>query len=179
MSRIGKLPISIPSGVKIEIKNSDINVKGKLGEMSFKLPEGISIKQEDNQLVLLRASESKIHRANHGMARANLANLVKGVTEGFTKTLEIQGVGYRAELKKDLLILTLGYSHPIYYVLPKDISAEVQDRGLKIVLKSIDKVRLGQAASDIRSFRPPEPYKGKGIRYSGEVVRIKEGKTKG
>jgi large subunit ribosomal protein L6 len=179
VSRIGKLPISIPKGVVVKVNNNEVSVKGPKGLLTQNLPTGITMEEIDNTLVLNRSSESKKHRAFHGMARANIANLVKGVTEGFTKTLSIIGVGYRAELKGKYIIFALGYSHPIYYVVPKDVEVAVEERGLKIILKSIDKIKLGQAASEIRAFRPPEPYKGKGIRYINEKVRRKEGKAKG
>ncbi len=179
MSRIGKLPIIIPSGVEVAITGNRIQVKGKLGTLSQDIPDGISVVKENNQLVVNRASDEAQNRANHGRIRAMLANQVKGVHEGFGRTLDIIGVGYRCELKGQYLVLSLGYSHPIYYEFPQGVTGEVLDKGLKIQLKSHDKTLLGSVAAEIRGFRPPEPYKGKGIRYSGEKVKQKEGKAKG
>lgn len=179
MSRIGKLPISIPKGVDVKINNNIIHVKGKAGELTEALPEGIDAVIETEVLTFSRKNEEKQTRINHGMIRSKVANMVKGLSDGFTRNLSIIGVGYRAELKGEYLVFSLGYSHPIYYQLPKTVAGEVVDKGVTIVLKSFDKVVLGQVASEIRALRPPEPYKGKGIRYVGERVRQKEGKTKG
>ena len=179
MSRIGKMQITLPKGVTVKEIDSNVQVKGPKGELSTMLPKGITLVMDNNELHLKRGSETKQMRMNHGMARANVANCVHGVSEGFVKKLKIVGVGYRSELKGPMLVLALGYSHPIYYEVPKLVTCELEDRGLTIVLKSIDKILLGKVASDIRGFRPPEPYKGKGIRYDGEYVREKEGKAKG
>ncbi|MBN2723661.1 MAG: 50S ribosomal protein L6 [Deltaproteobacteria bacterium] len=179
MSRIGKLPISIPKGVDVKITDKAILVKGKLGELSETIPSGVNAVVDNDTLNFTRVDDQKQHRINHGMIRSIVSNMVKGVSEGFTRNLNIIGVGYRAEMKGNFLVLSLGYSHPIYYELPKGVTAEVQERGVLIVLKAYDKIVLGQTASEIRAFRPPEPYKGKGIRYQGERVRQKEGKAKG
>ncbi|MBU1536314.1 50S ribosomal protein L6 [Myxococcota bacterium] len=179
MSRIGKMHIPLPKGVTIKNNNGTIHAKGPKGELSTALPKGISMVEEENELSFLRENDTKQVRMNHGLARANVANLVHGVSEGFTKTLNIIGVGYRCEMKGNMLVLSLGYSHPIYYEVPKLVECTLEERGLTIILKSIDKILLGKVASDIREFRSPEPYKGKGIRYAGEVVRHKEGKAKG
>ncbi len=179
MSRIGKLPIKIPQGVEIKINGADILVKGKHGELSWSVPEGVTLNMDGDTLTVNRRSEERQDRAFHGLARAYISNMVKGVHEGFIKELEIIGVGYRTELKGNLLILNLGYSHPIYFEVPEGIKLEVEERGTKIKVFGADKQKVGHVASQIRGFRPPEPYKGKGIRYKGEYVRMKEGKAKG
>lgn len=179
MSRIGKLPIIIPSGVQITVTGTKVEVKGKLGTLSSELPAGISLVKENNQLVVQREKDDNQMRSDHGRVRAILANHVKGVHEGFSRTLDIIGVGYRCELKGSYLVLSLGYSHPIYFEFPQGVTGEVQEKGLRIMIKSHDKTLLGAVAAEIRSFRPPEPYKGKGIRYTGEKVQQKEGKAKG
>jgi large subunit ribosomal protein L6 len=179
VSRIGKLIIPLPKGVTVKENNSVIEVKGPKGDLSEKIPKGVSMTQKDNTVSFTISGKGKQMGMNHGLARALTANMVKGVSVGFTKTLAIIGVGYRTELKGNLLIFSLGYSHPIYFELPKIVQCKVEDRGLSIVLESIDKAVLGKVAANIRSLRPPEPYKGKGIRYKDEYVRIKEGKAKG
>ncbi len=173
------MQIPLPKGVTVNNMNGTVHVKGPKGELSTVLPKGITLEEENSELRLVRENDTKQIRMNHGMARANVANLVHGVSEGFTKTLNIIGVGYRSEMKGNVLILSLGYSHPIYFEVPKLVECTLEERGLTIVLKSIDKILLGKVASEIRAFRAPEPYKGKGIRYAGEVVREKEGKAKG
>lgn len=178
MSRIGNAPIAIPKGITVNTQGQTISVKGPKGSLSFTVPEGISFTHESSQIRFSRASNSRIHRAMHGMARARTANLVKGCGEGFQRTLEITGVGYRAAVKGKSVDLTLGFSHPISYPLPDGVSAEVSKEG-KLILTAADRAVLGQVAADIRGFRPPEPYKGKGVRYSGEQVRRKAGKTAG
>lgn len=181
MSRIGKLPISLPAGVQVSVSDDNVvSVKGKMGELHQALDPGISLEVENNTIVLKRASESKDHRSKHGLYRALVNNMVVGVSEGYTTVLELVGVGYRAQLEGDLLDLSLGYSHHIYLQLPPEISCETTaERGKTptIILKSIDKQLIGQVAAKIRSLRKPEPYKGKGIRYKGEVVRKKAGKS--
>ncbi|MBU1220581.1 50S ribosomal protein L6 [Myxococcota bacterium] len=179
MSRIGKLPIAIPKGLEVKITENTIHAKGKLGELTEVIPAGIKANLEEGVLTFSRENEEKQTRINHGMVRAKVANIVKGLSDGFIRNLNIIGVGYRAEAKGDFIVFSLGYSHPIYYQLPKGVTGEVQDKGITVILKSFDKVLIGQVASEIRALRPPEPYKGKGIRYAGEFVRQKEGKTKG
>jgi large subunit ribosomal protein L6 len=175
MSRVGNAPISIPAGVNVTTQGQTISVKGPKGTMSFEVPERISFKQEDKKLVFSRVGNERQERALHGMARARVANMVKGVSGGFFRTLEIIGVGYRAAVKGSSVDLTLGFSHPVTYKLPPGISAEVTKDG-KLSLSGADPVALGQAASDIRRFRPPEPYKGKGVKYAEERILRKEGK---
>ncbi|PKN46371.1 MAG: 50S ribosomal protein L6 [Deltaproteobacteria bacterium HGW-Deltaproteobacteria-17] len=179
MSRIGKLPINIPSGVEVTVAANKVQVKGKLGTLSQEVPAGISVVKENNQLLVKRENDEIQMRANHGRVRSILANQVKGVHEGFSRTLDIIGVGYRCEMKGKFLVLSLGYSHPIYFEFPQGVTGEVLEKGLRIMIKSHDKTLLGSVAAEIRGFRPPEPYKGKGIRYTDEKVKQKEGKAKG
>ena len=181
MSRIGKLPISIPAGVSFSQNNNVVVVKGPKGELSQVIADtAISVKVENNTVVVERATEQKRHKSLHGLYRMLIANMIKGVTEGFKSVQELVGVGYRATSTGQLLELQLGFSHPIMFVLPKEVSLKtetVKGENPKIVLESTDKQLLGQVAAKIRSFRKPEPYKGKGVRFSGEVVRRKAGKT--
>jgi large subunit ribosomal protein L6 len=176
MSRIGKLPVSLPSGVTVTAKGDALQVKGPKGELSATLPRGITAEVGDGELRLQRPSDSKDDRAYHGLARALSANMVTGVSTGFKKSLEIQGVGYRAEVKGKNLNLAVGYSHPVEMPVPKGLSVSMEGN-TKIHIEGVDKQLVGQFASDVRSVRPPEPYKGKGIRYLGEHVRRKVGKT--
>lgn len=183
MSRIGKLPITVPAGVTIEVSEQNlVTVKGKLGELSQQVDPAISLAVEDGTLTLSRASEAQDHRAKHGLYRALIANMVKGVSEGYKTVQEFVGVGYKAEVKGQVVDLSLGYSHHIFFVLPAEIKAEsVIERGKNplLIMTSHDKQLLGQVAAKIRSLRKPEPYKGKGIRFQGEVLRKKAGKTAG
>lgn len=177
MSRIGKTPVAIPQGVDVKIADGEITVKGKLGQLTQKFDSAVvSVKSENGHVVFECKSEEQFAGALHGTLRANLANMVKGVSEGFERKLEIRGVGYRASVQGDVVNLALGYSHPIAYKLPKSCSAAVDQNFL--TLKSYDKQALGQAAADIRGFRPPENYKGKGVRYAEEHVEIKVVKKK-
>lgn len=178
MSRIGKKPIEIKKGVTVEIKDGTIKVKGPKGELTQTYDTRINISVENGQVVLTRNSDEKRVRALHGLYRALIQNMINGVTEGYTKKLEIVGVGYRAEWKGRGLQLALGYSHPIFFIPPKDVKIEVP-APTNIVVSGIDKQLVGQVAAKIRSFRPPEPYKGKGIRYEGEQIIRKAGKTAG
>lgn len=175
MSRIGNAPVAVPKGVTVDTKGQTISVKGPKGTMSFEVPATITISHEGSEIKFSRGSNSRTDRAMHGMARARTANMIKGCTEGFTRTLEINGVGYRAAVKGKNVDLTLGFSHPISYPLPDGVSAEVTKDG-KLVLSAADKAVLGQVAADIRGFRPPEPYKGKGVKYENERIIRKEGK---
>ena len=185
MSRIGKLPVEIPGGVTVAVaKNNTITVKGPKGELAFQADPDMSVKVEDNQVVVERPTDQKRHRAFHGLTRSLVANMVQGVNEGYQKELEVIGVGYRADATKmagmDVLELALGFSHPIYFVPPEGIDIEAQTvRGQnpRIKITGIDKQLVGQVAAKIRGLRPPEPYKGKGIRYTDEYVRRKAGKT--
>ncbi len=176
MSRIGKQPVRIPSGVTVSIGDGQIAVKGPKGSLSGAVPASISAAVEDECVVFSRPDDTKENRALHGLARALANNMVAGVTEGFSKGLEIEGVGYRAELKGGTLILTLGFSHPVEMKVPEGLSVTM-DGNTKLKVEGIDKQAVGQFAADIRGHRPPEPYKGKGIRYAGERIRRKVGKT--
>jgi len=176
MSRIGKIPVSLPSGVSVECKGGEVQVKGPKGSLSAKLPPGIEAEVADGVLRLQPAEDSKDVGAYHGLARALAANMVIGVSKGFRKSLEIQGVGYRAEVKGKNLNLAVGYSHLVEMPVPQGLSVSMEGN-TKIHIEGIDKQLVGQFASDVRSTRPPEPYKGKGIRYLGEHVRRKVGKT--
>ena len=177
MSRVGRMPIAIPAGVTVDIaENNDVTVKGPKGELSRVFPAEMSIAIEADEIVVRRPNDLKKNKSLHGLTRALLNNMVKGVTEGFSKTLLITGVGYRASKQGNKLVLALGYSHPIEMEEPEGIEIEVPDQN-KIIVKGIDKEKVGQCAAEIRSFRAPEPYKGKGIRYEDEHIRRKVGKT--
>lgn len=177
MSRVGKKPIEVPANVTVTLGDKNaVTVKGPKGELTRVFNKDITIAQEDNVLTLSRPSDSKDHRTNHGTSRALLANMVTGVSEGFQRTLELVGVGYRAQLQGSKLVLNVGYSHPVEFTPEDGVTVEVP-ANTKVIVKGIDKERVGALASNIRQVRPPEPYKGKGIRYEGEVVRRKEGKT--
>ena len=176
MSRIGKKPIPVPAGVTVTIEGNTVKVKGPKGELQREFRSEMAIAQEDGQLLVTRPSDSKEHRAFHGLTRALLANMVEGVTAGFRRTLEIIGVGYRAEKKGNTLVLTVGYSHQVQYPEPAGISLSTTTPTV-VVVEGIDKAMVGQVAAEIRAVRPPEPYKGKGIRYQGEQVRRKAGKA--
>jgi len=181
MSRIGKLPINIPEGVQIKVSEKNlVTVKGKLGELQQAVDPAISVKVEDKTIFVERHTEQKNHQALHGLYRALIANMVTGVSEGYKKTLELVGVGYKVSNKGQVLELSLGYSHNIFFELPTEIKVEtITERGKSptIILQCIDKQLIGQVAAKIRSLRKPEPYKGKGIRYKDEEVRKKAGKT--
>ncbi len=177
MSRIGKKPVNIKD-VDVKLDGRTLKVKGKLGELSMEVHPNMKIEIDGDELRVVRPNDTKENRAFHGLTRALVQNLVTGVTEGYSKTLEIVGVGYRAELKGKNLLLNVGYSHPIYFIPPQEITLEVPSN-TQIVVKGIDKELVGQVAAKIRSFRKPEPYKGKGIRYSDEVIIRKAGKTAG
>lgn len=176
MSRIGKKPIEIPTGVTITINGDVVTVKGPKGELTRSFNPDIEIKMEENVINLSRPSESKEHRSIHGTTRSLLANMVEGVSKGFEKSLELIGVGYRAQKQGKKLVLNVGYSHPVEFEPEEGVEVEVPSN-TKVIVKGINKERVGALAANIRQVRPPEPYKGKGIRYEGEVVRRKEGKT--
>ena len=176
MSRVGKMPVQIPAGVKLTVGNNVV-VSGPKGQLERVLVEGITIEQAGGAAHLHRSSEERNIRANHGLMRALLNNMVVGVTKGFERRLEIIGVGYKAEMKGPKLVLSLGYSHPIEFSPPTGISISVDTKANKIVVSGADKEAVGQVASDIRGYRSPDSYKGKGVRYEGERVRLKAGKS--
>lgn len=182
MSRIGKSPITIPSGIEVKIDGSVIHVKGPKGELTQELDSCITVSKDENTLNFVRATEAPAHRAKHGLYRALVFNMIEGVSEGYKKVLEVIGVGYRADVKGQVLNLSLGYSHPIMIELPKEIKVSAETAKGKapiVILESHDKQLIGQVAAKIRSLRKPEPYKGKGVRYLGEQVRRKAGKAAG
>ena len=176
MSRIGRLPIPVPSGVEVTIAGSDITVKGPKGTLSRSLPPVITVRQEDSTLLVERPDDQREHRSLHGLVRSLVFNMVEGVTKGFTKDLEIQGVGYRVQQQAGGLEFSLGYSHPVRVKAPDGISFQVASP-TRLSVQGIDKQQVGQVAAEIRALRKPDPYKGKGVRYAGEVVRRKAGKT--
>jgi large subunit ribosomal protein L6 len=175
MSRIGRQPIELPSGVSVSISPGRVMVNGPLGELSQQVPQRMNVEQQDGSVVVTRPSERGDDRALHGLTRSLIANMVEGVTNGFSKRLEIQGVGYRASLRGVDLELNVGYSHPVVLKAPAGITFEVPTP-TEVIVKGIDKQQVGQTAAEVRKVRPPEPYKGKGIRYEGEYVRRKVGK---
>ena len=177
MSRIGKMPIELPNGVKVDINGSDVTVSGSKGKLVQRFHNDILVRKENSTLYVERPSDSRQHRSLHGLTRALLNNMVIGVSDGFRRKLEVVGVGYRAELKGKNLVLNVGYSHPVELLPPDDLSFEVEDRGKTIFVTGIDKQVVGEICAQIRKVRPPEPYKGKGIRYEGEYVRRKAGKA--
>ena len=176
MSRIGKMPVVIPAGVTVDIQPGNVvTVKGPKGELKRELDHEMTLEQKDNEIIVTRPDDLKRHKALNGLTRALLHNMVVGVTDGFTKTLEINGVGYRAQKQGKKLVLSLGYSHPIEMEDPEGLESTVE--GNKIIIKGIDKQAVGQYAANIREKRAPEPYKGKGIKYADEIIRRKVGKT--
>ena len=175
MSRIGRLPIEIPSGVDVQVEPGQVRVKGPKGELSQHVSPDLSIEREDSTLRVTRPTDRGEHRALHGLTRSLIANMVEGVTDGFERRLEIQGVGYRAQLRGKSLELALGYSHPVRVEAPEGIDFEVP-APTQIIVRGIDKQAVGEIAAQIRKLRPPEPYKGKGVRYAGEYVARKVGK---
>lgn len=178
MSRIGRMPVPIVSGVDVKLDGQTVSVKGPRGQLSIEVHPDMTVSQEDGEILVSRPSDAPEHRSLHGLTRSLIANMVEGVSNGFQKTLEIIGVGYRADLKGKGITLNLGYSHSIEYQPPEGVSLEVPNQ-TTVVIQGADKQKVGQTAAEIRSFRPPEPYKGKGIRYQGEQVRRKAGKTAG
>jgi large subunit ribosomal protein L6 len=178
MSRIGKLPVTVPAGVTVTVEGNTVRVKGPRGELAHRVPEGISVERGDNVLNVNRASEETNHKSLHGLTRSLIANMVEGVTKGYKKQLEITGVGYKAEVRPYGLQLALGFSHPVEYRAPAGIKLTAPQPTV-IVIDGADKAVVGQVAAELRNLRPPEPYKGKGIRYTGEVIRRKAGKAGG
>jgi len=177
VSRVGRLPIEVPAGVEVKIDGANVKVKGPKGEMEFTFNPEISIKQEDGLILVERPTDQPMHRALHGTTRTIIDNMVVGVSKGFERVLEIEGVGYRAEMNGDNLVVNVGYSHPVVVEPPKGISFEADLKTRQIKVLGYDKQAVGQVAANIRKIRPPEPYKGKGIRYQGEYVRRKPGKA--
>jgi large subunit ribosomal protein L6 len=177
MSRIGKQPITLPAKVEVAIDGPDVTVKGPRGTLSWSFHPDITITQEEGQLLVTRPTDLRHHRSLHGLSRALLNNMVTGVSTGFQKILEIQGVGYSAQMDGANLVLKVGFSHDVIVEPRENMSFNVEDRGRTIIVEGIDKQAVGQVAAEIRKWRPPEPYKGKGIRYRGEFVRRKAGKA--
>jgi large subunit ribosomal protein L6 len=177
VSRIGRMPVVIPSGVQVEVNGSNVRVKGPKGEMKRTFSPLIGVAMENGQLVITRNSEDPAERALHGTTRAVLANMVHGVSAGFQRVLEIEGVGYRAEIKGTTLILYMGYSHPVEMEPPSGITFDVDQKARQIFVRGFDKEQVGQIAANVRNVRPPEPYHGKGLHYLGEKIRRKAGKS--
>ncbi|NWF98727.1 MAG: 50S ribosomal protein L6 [Nitrospirae bacterium] len=177
MSRIGKKPIAIPEGVSVSISDRTIKVKGQKGELSWNFPENIGVSITDGLIKISRTSDLKTDRALHGLTRSLISNMITGVSKGYQKNLEIAGVGYRAQVSGNKITFTLGYSHPIEMQLPEGISAAVDPKQVQITLTGIDKQLLGQVAASMRALRPPDAYKGKGIRYAGQRLKLKVGKA--
>ncbi len=177
MSRIGRMPVVVPKGVEVEVKDTYVRVKGPKGQMEHVFPAGIEISKEDSSILVKRPNDEPTFRALHGMTRALIQNMVQGVSTGFEKVLEVNGVGYRAEMSGKNLTLYVGFSHPVTVEPPEGITFEVDTKTRQIKVRGFDKQSVGQVAADIRKVRPPEPYKGKGIKYIDEKVRHKAGKT--
>ena len=176
MSRIGKKPIAVPSGVKVAVDGQAVRVEGPKGTLSLSVPPAIEARLAEQQVVVQRRQETSEAHALHGLTRTLVANMIHGVTEGFRKELEIEGLGYKAQVQGKTLTLQLGYSHPILFPIPEGITVETP-KPTQLVIKGIDKQLVGQVAADIRALAPPEPYKGKGVRYVGEIIRRKVGKA--
>ena len=176
MSRVGKMPIIVPKGVDVKVDGANVTVKGPKGELSREINAEMVLEQSDGQIVVSRPTDQSRHRAQHGLTRALVNNMVTGVSEGFAKTLEMQGVGYRAQMQGSDLVLAIGFSHPVNIPPPPGIEFEVEGT-TRIIVRGINREQVGQVAADVRKIRPPEPYKGKGIRYLGEYVRRKAGKA--
>jgi large subunit ribosomal protein L6 len=176
MSRIGKQPIAIPAQVKVAVKGQQVSVEGPKGKLSFELPKRTSLKVDNGKIVVSRQGDDAQAKALHGLSRALVNNMVRGVSEGFVKKLEIQGVGFKAAVQGKIVNMTLGYSHPINYPLPDQVKVTVEEN-TKLTIEGPDRQAVGQVAAELRAFYPPEPYKGKGVRYAGEHVQRKEGKT--
>jgi large subunit ribosomal protein L6 len=177
MSRIGKIPVIIPDKVKVQVKNQHVAVEGPNGKLTLDVPHLATVKIDDQQILVSRPNDNKESKAIHGLVRSLIQNMVIGVSKGFVKQLEIQGVGFKATMANKKITLNLGYSHEIVYPVPDTIVVTLEDGGTKIKIEGPDKQLVGKVASEIRSFYPPEPYKGKGVRYSDEQVKRKEGKT--
>lgn len=177
MSRVGRMPVEILPDVKVTVNHDSVSIEGPKGRLVQAIHPSVAVKKEGGALLVQRSSESKLHKSLHGLTRTLLFNMVEGVTKGHQKNLQINGVGYRADLQGKALVFQLGFSHPIVFRPPEEIQITLDKKGIAISVSGIDKQLVGQVAAKIRSFRPPEPYKGKGIRYEGELVRRKAGKT--
>ncbi|MEK9861755.1 MAG: 50S ribosomal protein L6 [Verrucomicrobiota bacterium] len=177
MSRIGKIPVEIPDKVKVQVSNQSVEVEGPKGKLSLRIPPMAKVAVDDNKVVVTRQDDTKPSKAQHGLTRSLVQNMVLGVSVGFVKKLEIQGVGFKASLANAKITLNLGYSHEIVYPVPPSIDVTIEENGTKVKIEGPDKALVGKVASEIRRFYPPEPYKGKGVRYSDEQVRRKEGKS--
>ena len=177
MSRIGKKPIDIPKGVDVKIADTTVNVKGPKGELSSGFPSGVRVVVDEGKVVVERTGETKDIRALHGLTRSLISNMVSGVSSGYQRVLEITGTGYRAQVQGNKLLLALGYSHPVEFILPPGIKAAVDQKQTQITLTGIDKQQMGQIAADLRALRPPDIYKGKGVRYAGQRLKLKVGKA--
>ncbi|MBF2018117.1 MAG: 50S ribosomal protein L6 [Rivularia sp. T60_A2020_040] len=177
MSRIGKQPITIPTKVQVTINGGKVSVKGPKGELSRELPTQVSVSQEGDTLTVSRQDDSRVCRQMHGLSRTLVSNMVEGVSKGFQRQLKLQGVGYRAQVKGRDLVLNVGYSHPVEIAPPEGVQFAIEEKGVAIVVSGYDKEVVGNTAAKIRAVRPPEPYKGKGIRYDNEIVRRKAGKA--
>lgn len=176
MSRIGKLPVPTPSGVTVQVASGKVQVRGPKGALEQAIPSHVQVQVESGRVVVTREGDHRQARANHGLARALVQNMVQGVSQGFEKKLEVFGVGYRAEVRGKSLVMNLGYSHQVEYTIPTGIAVAVDKAGV-ITVSGIDKQQVGQASADIRSYRRPDAYKGKGVRYVGEYIRLKAGKS--
>jgi large subunit ribosomal protein L6 len=177
MSRIGKKPVEIPKGVDVKLLDDAIKVKGPKGELQWNFPVNTTVSLKDNSIVVQRADDQKKNRALHGLTRSLIANMVHGVTQGYQRVLDITGVGYRAQVQGKKIVLTLGYSHAVEFQLPEGITAAVDQKQTQITLTGVDKQKIGQVAANLRALRSPDVYKGKGLRYSGERLKLKVGKT--
>ncbi|MBI5102786.1 MAG: 50S ribosomal protein L6 [Nitrospirae bacterium] len=177
MSRIGKKPVEIPAGVDIKLSGNDIKIKGPKGELNWSFPDGTNVSVQEKEIIVGRRDDVKQTRALHGLTRSLIFNMVEGVTKGYQRVLDIVGVGYRAQVQGGKIVLSLGYSHPIEFQLPDGVTAAVDQKQVQLTLTGIDKQKLGQVAANLRSLRSPDAYKGKGVRYSGERLKLKVGKT--
>jgi large subunit ribosomal protein L6 len=177
MSRIGKKPVDIPAGVDVKLLENNIKIKGPKGELAWDFPSETAVSVKENKIIVARADDTKKVRALHGLTRSLIANMVEGVTKGYQRVLDIVGVGYRAQVQGNKIVLSLGYSHPVEFQLPEGISAAVDQKQTQITLTGIDKQKIGQIAANLNSLRKPDVYKGKGIRYSGQRLKLKVGKT--
>lgn len=177
MSRVGKNPINIPDGVAVQVSGNMVTVKGPKGELKWNHHANINVSVEDKNIIVERGSDAKLHRSLHGTTRSIIANMVTGTSAGYKRILDIIGVGYRAQVQGQKISFSLGYSHPVEFMLPEGIKAEVDKKQVELTLEGIDKQMIGQVAANIRALRPPNVYKGKGVRYRGEVVRLKVGKA--
>jgi large subunit ribosomal protein L6 len=177
VSRIGKKPIEIPKGVEVSVGERMIKVNGPKGDLTWNYPDSINASLSDGKIIIERTGNSRLDKSLHGLVRSIISNMVTGVLQGYQKVLEIVGIGYKAQVKGNKIVLTLGYSHPIEFPLPEGIKASVDAKQIIITLTGADKQQLGQVAANIRSLRPPDSYKGKGVKYSGEYMKLKAGKT--